>query len=302
MPNILSALIPIFSLILLGYFFKKIKFPAYEFWPLADKLTYNVLMPALLISKLKDANLNAKESFYYILSALLMIFIVLLVMLVLNKILKFNPKSFTSIVQGGIRFNTYVFLALSASFFSSKGLVLAAILLTFVIPFNNIICISTFAIFVNEDRFSFIYLFKMIFKNPLIIACIIGGTLAFFQINLPVSINKIIFTLSQAALPMGLMSVGFGLVIKEMKAKKLEIFVSCFAKLFLSLIVIYLLGRYFSLDKTMLSLLIIFASLPTAPSSFVLARQERGDVPLMSSIITLETILSFFVLSFVLSF
>ncbi|MCJ8328181.1 MAG: hypothetical protein MJK08_13895 [Campylobacterales bacterium] len=53
-----------------------------------------------------------------------------------------QPSYFTSIVQGGIRFNTYVFLALPDSIYRDSGLVLAAILLTFIIAFINIICTS----------------------------------------------------------------------------------------------------------------------------------------------------------------
>ena len=42
--------------------------------------------------------------------------------MIFNKISPTQNSSFTSIVQGGIRFNTYVFLALSASIFWDKGL------------------------------------------------------------------------------------------------------------------------------------------------------------------------------------
>ena len=61
MEHIFSALIPVFGLILIGYFFKKIRFPSHEFWPMADKLTYFVLMPSLLIYKLSDAKFDANS-------------------------------------------------------------------------------------------------------------------------------------------------------------------------------------------------------------------------------------------------
>ncbi len=59
MEHIISALIPIFLLILIGYLFKRIKFPSNEFWANADKLTYYVLMPSLLVYKLSTASLDA---------------------------------------------------------------------------------------------------------------------------------------------------------------------------------------------------------------------------------------------------
>ncbi len=302
MTHIFSALIPVFSLIMIGYFLKKIKFPSYDFWQGADKLTYYVLMPSLLVYKLSSASLSTSNNIYFVLTALLMISIVLIVLLIIHKIIVFEASSFTSIVQGGIRFNTYVFLALVDSIFADEGLVLAAIILTFVIPYINIICISVFAFYVNKNSLTFFYVLKSIITNPLIIACFIGGNINFLSFDIPVVIDKTLEILSQAALPLGLLSVGFGLVIKEIKSSKKEIFTSNVAKFIISPIVMYTLCVFFNLDKQMTSILIIFAVLPTAPSAFVLAGQLGGNVKLMSSIITVETLFSVFMIILVLQY
>ena len=57
MEHIFSSLIPIFSLIVIGYLLKKISFPSHDFWPMADKLTYYILMPALLILRYQKLKL-----------------------------------------------------------------------------------------------------------------------------------------------------------------------------------------------------------------------------------------------------
>ena len=292
MSLIFSALIPVFALILIGYFFKRIKFPSHEFWPQADKLTYYVLMPALLIFKLSNASLDSQNSFSFILSALLAIFFTMIVLIIVNKIKPTNGAAFTSVVQGGIRFNTYVFLALAGAVFGNDGLVLSAILLTFAIPFINILCITIFALYISNEKLNFIYLLKSIITNPLIIACVVGGSINFLGIHLPVIINNTLEVLSKAALPMGLLSVGFGLVIKEIKSSKSELFISSFAKHLILPLFIFTFGKYFGLDDMMLSILVLFAVLPTAPSSFILARQLGGDIGLMSSIITVQTLIS----------
>ena len=190
MIDILTALIPIFSLIMIGYFFKRIKFPSHDFWPQADKLTYYILMPSLLIYKLSTASISSTNTTYYILTALITIFIVLLILFIFNKLLKFQVDSFTSIVQGGIRFNTYVFLALADAILGDNGIVLAAILLTFVIPFINILCISTFALYISQNKLTFMYFFKSIVTNPLIIACFIGGSINFLKYRYSCSFRK----------------------------------------------------------------------------------------------------------------
>lgn len=302
MIHIFTALIPIFSLIMIGYFLKKIKFPSYEFWPQADKLTYYILMPSLLIYKLSNANLKEVDSFNFVLTALLTITIILFILMIINKFFRAKDDAFTSVVQGGIRFNTYVFLALADSIFGDTGLVLAVVLMTFVIPFINILCISIFALYVSESRLTFTYLLKSIVTNPLIMACFIGGSINYIGIEVPIIADKILAILSSAALPLGLLSVGFGLVIKEINSSKSEIFNSNFAKLVLTPIIMFLIAKFFELDNQMISILVIFAVLPTAPSSFVLARQLGGDVRLMSSIITVQTLVSVLFIIFVLNY
>ena len=302
MIHIFSALIPVFTLILIGYFFKRIKFPSYEFWSQADKLTYYVLMPSLLIYKLSSASLDTQNSFGFVMSAVLAIFFTMIILIIINKFTPSTPSAFTSMVQGGIRFNTYVFLALSGSIFGNEGLILAAIILTFAIPFINILCITIFALYITNDKLNFLYLLKSVITNPLIIACVIGGSINFFGFHLPVVLNNTLEILSHAALPMGLLSVGFGLVIKEITSSKKEVFISSFAKHIIFAILIFVFGKLFGIEGTMLSILVLFAVLPTAPSSFILARQLGGDVGLMSSIITVQTLLSIIFILLVLNF
>lgn len=302
MEHIFSALIPVFGLILIGYFFKRIKFPSHEFWPQADKLTYYVLMPSLLIYKLSNASLDSQNSFSFILSALLAIFFTMIILIIINKIKSTNPSSFTSVVQGGIRFNTYVFLALAGAIFGNDGLILSAIILTFAIPFINILCITIFALYISNEKLNFFYLLKSIVTNPLIIACIIGGSINFLGIPFPIVLNNTLEILSKAALPMGLLSVGFGLVIKEIKSSKSELIISSIAKHLIMPILIFVFAKYFELDNMMISILVLFAVLPTAPTSFILARQLGGDIGLMSSIITVQTLISALFIVLVLKF
>ena len=302
MSLIFSALIPVFALILIGYFFKRIKFPSHEFWPQADNLTYYILMPALLIFELSNASLESQNSFGFILSALLAIFFTMIVLMIVNKIKTTNPNAFTSVVQGGIRFNTYVFLALSGAIFGNEGLVLSAIILTFAIPFINILCITIFALYISNEKLNFLYLLKSIVTNPLIIACVVGGSINFLGIQLPIILNNTLEVLSKAALPMGLLSVGFGLVIKEIKSSKSELIISSIAKHLIMPILIFVFAKYFELDNIMISILVLFAVLPTAPTSFILARQLGGDIRLMSSIITVQTLISALFIILVLKF
>ncbi len=300
MQHIITALIPIFSLILIGYFFRQIRFPSEGFWPSADKLTYYVLMPSLLVYKLSTASLDSLDGFNFVSTGILGILVVLFIVILLNKKMKIEGASFTSVVQGSVRFNTYVFLALSASMFGDEGLILSALLITFAIPLINIICITVFALYVNDSKLNFISLLKSIVTNPLILACFIGGGINYIGLTLPIPVEKIFYILSSAALPMGLLSVGVGLELKGLMSTRNELFIATSFKLLLTPLIMYAIGIALGLNTLALSVILIFSAMPTAPSGFVLARQLGGNVKLMSSIITLQTLLSIFTIAIII--
>jgi hypothetical protein len=302
MEHIVSTLIPIFSLIFLGYGFKIIKFPSTDFWPQADKLTYYFLMPALLIYKFSSADINLDYTLGLIATALISIVIIFFTLVFLNIFIKFDNKAFTSIIQGGIRFNSYVLLAFVDSIYGDKGLVLAAILMAFVIPFTNVMCISTFAIYLKKGKFSLKAFMKIIVKNPLIGACVIGGIINASDVTLPLIALKSLSLLSHAALPMGLLSVGVGLEFKYLKSAKSELLVSTFAKLILFPLVIYAVAMFFGLGGMMLSIALVYGAMPTAVSGYILARELGGDTALMASIITLQTLVCMVTLFFIVPF
>lgn len=291
MSYILNSLLPICLVIGAGYFFKYLKFPSLDFWPLADKFTYYVLMPALLLYKLSIAKIDLSHTLNLVATAMLSIVIVLCVLILLNIIFKFENKAFTSIVQGGIRFNSYVLLAFVDTVYGDKGLVLAAIVMAFVIPFLNVLCISIFAIYTRNGKFSFLTFLKTIVKNPLIGACVIGGAINASGFHLPLVVIKSLAMVGSAALPMGLLSVGVGLELKYLKHAKKELFVSTGIKLLFFPLVIYGVGLLLGLSGMSLSVAVIFGAMPTAVSGYILARELGGDVSLMASIITLQTLL-----------
>ncbi|PLY06332.1 MAG: AEC family transporter [Arcobacter sp.] len=302
MEHIFTALIPVFLLILIGYFFKRIKFPSNDFWSNADKLTYYVLMPSLLVYKLATANLDNIEGLDFVIVGLLGIFAVLFISILINMKAKTSGASFSSVVQGAVRFNTYVFLALIAAMLGDTGLALAALLITFAIPLINVICITIFAIYVNDKKATFTGMIKSIITNPLIVACIIGGTINYVDIDMPIIVESVLKIMSASALPMGLLSVGFSLDLSSIKEAKFDLLVSSILKLVVMPLVMFFIAKAFTLDNLLLSILVIFASMPTAASSFILARQLGGDTKLMASIITLQTILSIFSISVILGY
>lgn len=289
---IINTLIPIFFLILLGYIFKHLKFPHEDFWKYLDKFNYFVLFPSLLIYKLSSVNIDNINSFSFVFSAIISLLIIAIGLILYNKKFKLQANSFTSVFQGATRFNTYVFLALVDAYMDESGLVLALFLITFAIVFINIMCISIFAIYIPNGKITPLSFMKSILYNPLILACIFGGSLNFFGINLPFVIQNTLHIMSAAALPLGLLSVGVGLHLSSLNQAKLALVVSSITKLIILPLIMFGISYLLELDKMQTAVLILFASMPTASSGYALARELGGDLKLISSIISIQTLLS----------
>ena len=99
---IAAAVAPIFVLIALGYGFKRSNWPTNDLWAPAEKLTYFVLFPALLIGNLAGAQLDGLPvgpmAGAIVASALAMTALLVLV----RPALGIAGPAFSSLVQGAI--------------------------------------------------------------------------------------------------------------------------------------------------------------------------------------------------------
>ncbi|MDW3194122.1 MAG: AEC family transporter [Cytophagales bacterium] len=293
MLAIIYSLLPIFSLIMMGFVFRKWKFPSDNFWVSADRLTYFVLLPALIIQKLAVADFSSSSVSQLYLVLCGSVVVMGMLALALGSIFRIRASSLTSVFQGSIRPNTYVVLASATALYGSEGLALAVIPLAGVIPLVNILCILSFAYYVPNGKRTLGGVLKSIFQNPLVIACIIGICLNLTGIGLPFFTYDLFDILASAALPLGLISVGTGLRALEQRQTLIPIIIANICKLVLMPICAFLLLQYMGLDGLSLAVGTLFCTVPCAISSYILAGHLNGDQPLMASIITIETLVAF---------
>lgn len=301
MKVIAIAVLSIFSLIIIGQILRAKFYKSQKFWDILDSLTYFVFMPSMLFYKIATAEISAANElvmgFSFVFGVLLFL---LFILVILDFFVKFNPAKFTSLVQGSIRYNTYIFLAIISSVFGSSALVIAAFLMAFMIPLINILVVFIFAIYVRNGKFSVLKSLKNTAKNPLVIACV-AGLLANF-INLEQIYLQTFKILGSAAITTGLISIGAGLKFGFFGSAKFEFILSAVFKLLLYPLLVFTLCKIFALNSEITAVCVIFSAMPTATSSYILAKQLGGDKELMSLIVTLQTLISPFTIWLVLFF
>jgi predicted permease len=207
-----------------------------------------------------------------------------------------TAKTFTSVFQGGIRFNSYIAFSISLAFYGPQGLGLAAISAGFMIVAVNFLCVAIFIFYGENSAVSVKAFTKQILLNPLIIGCIIGWCVSLLGFGLPGVSADILQVLGQAALPIGLMAVGAALKPRLIKGHTRAIVNASVMQFVLKPALVILLCSAFAVSTLVTGILLIAFISPTASSAYILARQLGGDVEAMASIITLQTIMAFLVM------
>lgn len=305
--NVLDAIAPIFGLIMTGFALRRLSFPSEGFWPQAERLTYYVLFPALLIDKLSNMHPGDQPVWGMSFSMASGVCAVVALLFLFRSRLQPDGPAFTSIVQGSIRPNTYVGLSAAHGLFGDAGLSLSAVALMTLIPLVNVLSVTALirhghTTISSDDRQSMgIRLtLRQLATNPLILSCLAGFALNGMHITLPGALSDAMRVLGSASLPLGLLSVGAGLSFGAVIRGRRDVLYSAACKLLVLPAITGALGLLIGLRGEALAICLIFTSIPVSVSSYILSRVLGGDHDRMAAIITAQTLLSAATMPFVL--
>ncbi len=112
------------------------------------------------------------------------------------------------------------------------------------------------------------------------------------RLGLPVGIEPVLKALGQASLPLGLLCVGAALEFGSMRQWLHPVGYSSLVKFLIMPLVTLWACHLFGLEGKAAIAALLFQALPTASSSYIMARQLGGDAPLMAGIIACQTLLA----------
>lgn len=288
---VLLALMPVVLVIALGAVLRHRGFLDAAFWPQAERLGYYVLLPCLFFHSLATADLKSIPVSALAFTLVIATCSVALVVLVIRPALSLDGPAFTSVFQGSIRFNNYVGVTLAAGLFGAHGVALAAICNAAIVPTVNILCVLVFARF-SHARLNAWGVVQQLVRNPLIMSSFAGILFQGLGFAVPAGVGAALKTLGSASLPLGLLCVGAALELGAARQWVGPVAVSSLIKFLLMPVVTAACSLVFGLEGQALTTALLFQSLPTASSAYILARQLGGDAPLMAGITAAQTVLA----------
>lgn len=292
MTHSLFAILPVFLLIVIGSVAKHKFIRDETFWTASDALVYYLFFPCLLILKIGGATFSGAQAGYGILTAVVATGLVAGMVYLYRILFALEDALFTSVFQGGVRYNSYVFIAVSEGLFGATGAALSGIFIANMIVFTNVLSVMVMNRYGSGTKKAWGSLFSKTLTNPLILGAFTGILVTMTGIEIIEPLRVLMAYLGAAATPLSLMSVGAGLVFVMERKKMLAVSYAVMAKLvFLPLFGLVFL-KILGLSGPISSIALLYCTVPCAGNAYILSRQMGGDSQAMASMITWGTLLS----------
>lgn len=281
-------LIPDFLLILCGFLLCRYTALDRGVWDGVERLVYYVLFPVLLFNSIVKTPLNPGAAIDVVLSGWGITLAGVALAYALRLWPNVDARLHASGAQTAFRFNSFIGLALAERLGGPQGVAVLALLIAVCVPVCNLAAVWPLA---RHGGHTF---GREIARNPLIISTVAGLVANLAGVHWPEPVATVLQRIGLAALPLGLMTVGAGLRMGELRAAPgLATALLAIRHLALPLVAI-VLTALLALPPAQRVVVVAFASLPTSSASYVLAARMGGNGPFVAGLVMFSTILCVF--------
>lgn len=292
--NIFTALLVILPIILLGWSSRKLNLLNQEQLKGLSSFVYYFGLPALFLSTLAQLDLF-KVDYNIIIGGILPILIAL-IWLFLLKSLRIISKTWFILLSLSIVFGSNAFfgVAFFEAFYGTDGLNFIIISSAVLGPLGIILSILLFEYATQKGKgYGFI---AKIFKNPLILAILIGVSLSLFKIKINF-LYSALELLGQTAAPIAIFTLGM-FIYEHFKIKNLKFAITPSLFRLILLPVFTALSLVFLIDSSaqITEFLFLQSGIPAAVSLFIFAERYQYQTNTISSMVIITSLGSFLIL------
>jgi malonate transporter len=301
MTALLTGVVPVFAMIALGWGLKWRAFLDDDGWRAIERLTYFVFYPAFLIPAVWRADFAGGAAGPVALGTVGAAMVVAGLTVLAKPALKISDPAFTSVFQGVIRWNGFVFLPVAGTVFGPTGLGIAAVAFGVLAPALNVVCVLVLARWGAGQGGGWRLALSSLLRNPIIWACGIGAALNLTAVPKPDLVMGIFDLMGPGTIALGLITAGAGLSFRYAASRPVLMLSVTVIKLILLPVGMYWLTGVLGGDRMAQGLALLAGASPGAAASYVMARQMGGDAPLMAGVVALTTVVSAFTIPILLA-
>ncbi len=287
----INTALPVFLMVFLGIFLKRIEFINENFIDKANLIVFNVSLPSLIFIKISAADFKSVFSSAEIIIACSVTFSFFIISWIIAEFTIKDGRTKGAFIQGSFRSNVAIIgLALANNLFGSTGLTRAAIVISFLMPMYTVLSVVALTVPIRKSSSSKFLIIKYIATNPLIIAVLLAVPFSLLKIAFPVIFRQSVTLVSEITIPLALLCIGGSLNFKSMKEKFIPALVSSIIKLAVMPFTAILIAVHLGLKGESLGILFIALSAPAAVSSYIMAKAMDSDDELAGHIVLITTL------------
>jgi len=273
----LQTVIPIFSIILVGYAigkYRKVDIQAF-----VDLIVY-IAGPCLIFASISRSDINLTDFTTIAGAALAIILIMAFSAFLIFKLTRSDRKGlYLPLVFGNTSYLGYP-VALFA--FGMDGLSRAVIY-----DMMNSLVIFSLGIYIVHHKNEL----QEAFKVPLLYAVVIGLAVNLLQIPVPDLVFTPIELIGMITIPLALLVLGYKLTEIRISAAKIAILASVF-RIGGGVLVALAMINLLSIDGLVKDIIVLQAAMPSAVMAMILAAKYNRDASLVASVVLITTVLS----------
>ncbi|MCG6871624.1 MAG: AEC family transporter [Gammaproteobacteria bacterium] len=279
-------LLPDFATILLGAGLRRWMHLGDPFWTGLERLVYNVMFPALLFNAITATHIDFGSAAPLLATGGILLATGILLALLARPLMPISPIAFASRFQCAFRFNSYIGIAVVGKLFGEQGIAIFGVLIGVMVPIANMFAVAALA---RHGRAS---VWRELATNPLIIATLAGLAWSLLGLPVPEPVSQFLSRLSEATIATGLLAVGAALQWRTpVRGLAMEVWFLAVKLVALPLTAWYA-GRWLGLTGLYFNVAVIFASLPTASSAYILVARMGGDSAGVAWLISVGTLVA----------
>ena len=295
----LNATIPIFLIMIVGMFLKKINIINEEFNKGLNKIVFSIALPILLFEDVSSVDFIELWDTKFVLFCFIATLISILISYVISLFLK-NKNIQGEFIQGSYRSSASIIgIAFVQNIYGNIGA--SPLMIIGAVPLYNIAAVIILSIFKPNkeklDRKVIKSTFIDILKNPIILGILFGILWSLSRLSKPVIMDTTLENLANLATPLGLISIGASFDFKKAVGEIKPTIICAVLKLIVFCALFLPLGVYMGYRNDYLVTILVMLGSATTVSSFIMAKNMGHEGILSSSTVMITTLLSSFTLT-----
>ena len=297
----INVTIPIFLVMVLGYFLRRRGMLNENFVNVANKFNFDVTLPFMVFRDIAAVDIRSVFDLKYVLFCAIASSVCFWVVWGLAKLFMKDKSLIGAFVQASFRSSAAVMgLAFISNLYGPSAM--GPLMIIGAVPLYNIYSVLVLTFEAEDDgRGRDTGKLKEasvnILKNPIIISIVLGLIVSLCKLDFPVLVDNTIDNVAKMATPLALITLGAGFEGREALAKMKPTLWAAFIKLIgqAAMFIPIAIALGFTGEK-LIAIMVMLAA-PATPSCYIMAKNMKNDGVLTASIIVTTTLLAAFTLT-----